>query len=214
MEPGKGKEHEEKRKLRDPYFPEGFFQHRVLEPGHEIDDGGLHPLCHFPAFDGHGPSDGGLFPQPAQKWSLFPRCVEDQHHADRIGEIFDGPFIGGTEFHEVFLEPVDVTVKVDHPAIGGFVTKVKVHVGEFPSGEKAHLFPGVIKTAAGIGTHQPVDAGVNGVTLAFPGGTQPPWLVVHFENFGGITVHLPVDARSQSGKTATNNDNPVVFHSF
>jgi hypothetical protein len=58
-----------------------------------------------------------------------------------------------------------------------------------------------------------MDAAVEDVWPAFPGGAQPAGQEVHLKDLGAVAVHLGVAAGGQAGDPAADDDDRFVGHS-
>ncbi len=71
--------------------------------------------------------------------------------------------------------------------------------------QQAHLAPQLVHAGLGRRADQPLDAVVDRVALALPGGHQPAGEVVHLVDARPVAVHLRVAAGAQTGDAAADD---------
>ena len=71
--------------------------------------------------------------------------------------------------------------------------------------QQAHLAPQLVHAGLGRRADQPLDAVVDRVALALPGGHQPAGEVVHLVDARPVAVHLRVAAGAQAGDAAADD---------
>ena len=110
------------------------------------------------------------------------------------------------------LQPVDVAV--DDEGLASFALDAQefLVIDHAPALHRAQLLPDAVEVDARRGTDQPVQAAVDGVSLAFPGGAQPAGAVVHLEDLRAIAVHLPVAPGGQAGDAGPDDNDGFLFH--
>lgn len=107
----------------------------------------------------------------------------------------------------MLLELVRVGVQVEDLALGILDAREDLGVVELAVLDEADIEPvlvvfGVERAGAG----EPVDAAIDGVAFAFPGGHQSAGLGMHFVDAAVEAVHLSVDAGGKSGDPRANDD--------
>ena len=88
-------------------------------------------------------------------------------------------------------------------------------VDHLTSLDSAQFLPYAVEIVTRLRTHQPFQAAVNGVVLAFPGRANPAGLVMHLEDRRAVAVHLAVAPGRQAGDSGPDdNHNFSIFSPF
>ena len=185
---------------------DGVAQQHGVEAVRELADGEL------------APAPGGQHPREharagaegvAEAHQLARRQV--RRHVDGgepprvVEQTLDEIRVGGRQLAQVRLETVEVTPERDPAAVGALVLHPDVQVDDPRVAQQAHLAPQLVHAGLGSRADQPLDAVVDRVALALPGGHQPAWEVVHLVDARPVAVHLGVAAGAQTGDAAADD---------
>jgi len=130
------------------------------------------------------------------------------HFAHRVA---DGR-VGRRQLAQVALQAVRVGVHHERSPISPLDAHELVVVDDFTPGQGTELLPDPVDGRTGARAHQPLDAAVEDVAVAPPGGADPARERMHLEDPGAVPVHLCVAARGQPGHPAANDGDRCLFH--
>ena len=113
---------------------------------------------------------------------------------------------------QVALQAIGVGVDDERPAVASLDAQKLVVVDDLAAGEGAELLPDAVERRAGACTHQPLEAAVEDVAVAPPGGADSTGQPVHLEDLGPVPVHLGVAAGGQASHAGPDDGDRSVSH--
>ncbi len=113
--------------------------------------------------------------------------------------------VGGRQIAELCLEAVEVPPEGDSLPFDAFVLDPDVQVHDLPAPDQPDLLPQLVHAGLGRRPHEPVDAVVDGVALALPGGHEAARQVVHLVDARLVAVHLRIAAGAETGDPAADD---------
>src|SRR5207249_1576511 len=113
---------------------------------------------------------------------------------------------------QVTLTSIGVGVDDQRPAVAPFDAHEFVVVDDLAPGEGTELLPDSVERRARPCAHQPLEAAVEDVAVASPGGADSAGQPVDLEDLGSVPVHLGVAAGGEAGHTGPNDGDRSVSH--
>jgi hypothetical protein len=133
---------------------------------------------------------------------------------DGMREIADGRGIGGGAAKKFRLQPIDIGIDGKVVAGVGFNPDKFFRIEEGEHVDFENLFPLRTQFPMGVGTDEPMQAGLESVGSAVPAHGKAAAHLVHFEHFHVIAAFQSVDGSREPGDAAADDDDlsAILFH--